>query len=104
MTAMHSKRHRLSVILVAVAVLSLGGTPSQAQDWPGRPVRMIVPYGPGGITDVIARLVADRFAKAFGQPFVVDNRGGAGGALGTASARAGRRRMATRSIWPAAHR
>jgi tripartite-type tricarboxylate transporter receptor subunit TctC len=75
---------RLSAIgLIAGAALALGTVASRAQDWPNRPVRMIVPYGPGGITDVIARLVADRFAKAFGQPFVVDNRGGAGGALGT---------------------
>jgi tripartite-type tricarboxylate transporter receptor subunit TctC len=76
-----------ALVLIAGAILVLtSSTPSRAQDWPSRPVRMIIPYGPGGITDVIARLVADRFAKAFGQPFVVDNRGGAGGAIGTEAA------------------
>jgi tripartite-type tricarboxylate transporter receptor subunit TctC len=74
---------------MAVALLSIACTASHAQDWPSRPVKIIIPYGPGGITDVITRLVADRFAKALGQPFVVDNRGGAGGAIGTdAAARA----------------
>jgi len=90
MTATRSNHPRLwPIAFMAIAVLLLGGVPSQAQDWPSRPVKVIIPYGPGGITDVITRLVADRFAKALGQPFVVDNRGGAGGAIGTdAAARA----------------
>jgi tripartite-type tricarboxylate transporter receptor subunit TctC len=46
-------------------------------------VKVIVPYGPGGISDTLARLTADRMAKLFGQPFVIDNRGGAGGTIGT---------------------
>jgi tripartite-type tricarboxylate transporter receptor subunit TctC len=54
-----------------------------AQDWPQRPVKIVVPYGPGGISDVLARMTADRLTKAFGQPFVIDNRGGAGGTIGT---------------------
>src|SRR5437868_5306975 len=79
--------HRIAaLLLIAGAMLSWGAVATSAQDWPSRPVKVIVPYGPGGITDVIARLVADRFAKAFGQPFVVDNRGGAGGAIGTEAA------------------
>src|SRR5215467_3547245 len=69
-----------------VLVLALATSPISAQDWPNRPVKMIVPYGPGGITDVIARLVADRFGKALGRPIVVENRGGAGGAIGTEAA------------------
>jgi tripartite-type tricarboxylate transporter receptor subunit TctC len=81
----------LALGLISGPLLTLGTVALPAQDWPNRPVKMIIPYGPGGITDVIARLVADRFARAFGQPFVVDNRGGAGGALGTeAAARAPR--------------
>jgi tripartite-type tricarboxylate transporter receptor subunit TctC len=67
-------------------LLPSGVAAANAQDWPSRPVKVIVPYGPGGITDIIARLVADRWAKAFGQPFVVENRGGAGGAIGTEAA------------------
>ena len=57
--------------------------PARAQDWPQRPVKIVVPYGPGGISDVLARITADRLTKAFGQPFVIDNRGGAGGTIGT---------------------
>jgi tripartite-type tricarboxylate transporter receptor subunit TctC len=54
-----------------------------AQDWPTKPVRFIVPYPPGGGTDVIARIVQSRLADQLGQQVVIENRGGAGGALGT---------------------
>jgi tripartite-type tricarboxylate transporter receptor subunit TctC len=54
-----------------------------AQDWPAKPVRFIVPYPPGGGTDVIARIVQSRLADQLGQQVVIENRGGAGGALGT---------------------
>jgi tripartite-type tricarboxylate transporter receptor subunit TctC len=57
-----------------------------AQEWPAHPVKVIVPYGPGGISDTLARVTADRLAKTFGQPFVIDNRGGAGGVIGTEAA------------------
>ncbi|HWI37779.1 MAG TPA: tripartite tricarboxylate transporter substrate binding protein [Burkholderiales bacterium] len=59
---------------------------ASAQEWPTKPVRFIVPYPPGGGTDVIARIVQPRLAEALGQPVVIENRGGAGGALGTAEA------------------
>src|SRR5215470_8393388 len=68
-------------ILCALAAFAI--PPASAQDWPNRPVKVVVPYGPGGITDVIARLFGDRLTKAYGQPFVIENRGGAGGAIGT---------------------
>jgi tripartite-type tricarboxylate transporter receptor subunit TctC len=54
--------------------------------WPNRPVRLINPYAPGGTTDVILRVLAPHLERQFGQPFVVDNRAGAGGAVGTAAA------------------
>lgn len=54
-----------------------------AQAWPSRPVHMIVPFPPGGSTDVAARVIADKLAAAIGQPVVVENRAGAGGVLGT---------------------
>jgi tripartite-type tricarboxylate transporter receptor subunit TctC len=54
-----------------------------AQDWPAKPVRFIVPYPPGGGTDVIARIVQSRLSEVLGQSVLIENRGGAGGALGT---------------------
>src|SRR5438094_7350256 len=73
----------LRPFVLAFVAAALAAAPAAAQDWPNRPVRIVVPNGPGGITDVLARLTADRLAKMFGQPFVVDNRGGAGGVIGT---------------------
>src|SRR5688500_11518005 len=66
------------VVLSLLAALS-----ASAQEWPTKPVRLIVPYPPGGGTDVIARIVQSRLQEALGQPAVIENRGGAGGALGT---------------------
>src|SRR5262245_52023782 len=45
-----------------------------AQQWPSRPVKVVVPYGVGGVTDTMARLTADRLSKALGQPFVIENK------------------------------
>jgi tripartite-type tricarboxylate transporter receptor subunit TctC len=56
---------------------------AQAQTWPSRPVRFIVPFPPGGATDVAARSVSDRLSQALGQQFLVENRAGAAGAIGT---------------------
>ena len=57
-----------------------------AQGYPAKPVRLIVPFPPGGTTDLIARMVQPKFQEFFGQPLVIDNKGGAGGALGAAEA------------------
>ena len=57
---------------------------AQAQSWPAKPVRTIVPYPPGGSTDLVMRTLADRLSRTFNQQFIVENRGGAGGAVGTA--------------------
>lgn len=56
--------------------------------WPNRPVRIINPYAPGGTSDIVMRFLAAGMERAFGQPFVIDNRPGAGGAVGTAAAAA----------------
>ena len=63
-------------------VLLLAGTPAIAQSYPARPVRVIVPYPPGGITDIVSRMVAQEMARGFNQSFVIDNRPGANSILG----------------------
>jgi tripartite-type tricarboxylate transporter receptor subunit TctC len=64
----------------------LAAMAASAQDWPTKPVRFIVPYPPGGGTDVIARIVQNPLSEALKQTIVIENRGGAGGALGTEQA------------------
>src|SRR5689334_20548676 len=59
---------------------------AQAQSWPAKPVRFIVPFPPGGATDVAARTGADKMTRALGQQFIADNRAGASGAIGAAEA------------------
>src|SRR5712671_6468207 len=69
--------------LLLAAPLGAGVTIAHAQQWPTHPVKVVVPYGPGGIADVFGRITADRISKVFGKPFIVESRGGAGGAIGT---------------------
>jgi len=71
---------------IILALGLLAAAPAWAQDWPAKPVRFIVPYPPGGGTDVIARIVQNRLSEALGQTIVIENRGGAGGAVGTEAA------------------
>ncbi len=73
----------LAAFLLAAPVVS---TPSRAEDYPARPVRIIVPFGAGGPADVAARLVGNVLQDNFGKPFVVENRTGAGGMIGTLEA------------------
>jgi len=74
-------------VLIGIAVLTApaasGVVTVHAQDYPLRPITLVVPFPPGGSTTIVARIVTDRMADAIGQQFVVDNRGGAGGTLGT---------------------
>src|ERR1700759_3010371 len=65
-------------------------SPAAAQDWPSKPVRIVVPFGAGSTPDVVARMIADHLQKKLGQPFVIDNKPGASGNIGTdAVAKAG---------------
>ena len=78
----------VKVLAAAFAVL-LGALPVSAQqDYPNRPITMIVPFPAGGGVDVIGRIVAEKLAAALGQPVVIDNRGGAAGVIGTRVAKA----------------
>ena len=79
------RRIRFALItLIAIAHLPL--VPAQAQEYPTRPVRIIVPFAAGGPADIYARFVAQRLADALGQPFTVDNRPGGGSVIGTDAA------------------
>jgi tripartite-type tricarboxylate transporter receptor subunit TctC len=67
-----------------LAGLALAVAASQASAWPTKPVVFIVPYPPGGGTDIIARIMQEPLSKQLGQQIIIENRGGAGGSLGTA--------------------
>ncbi|ARQ00841.1 Bug family tripartite tricarboxylate transporter substrate binding protein [Pseudorhodoplanes sinuspersici] len=72
--------------IAVFAVLSIAGHAAAAQDlYPSRPITMIVPFAAGGSTDVIARVVAEAMRDVLEQPIVIENRGGAGGSIGTAA-------------------
>jgi tripartite-type tricarboxylate transporter receptor subunit TctC len=68
---------------LVAAFLALAGMPASAEDFPNRPITWVVPFTPGGITDTTARMVADEMTKFLGQNVLIDNRGGAGGTVGT---------------------
>jgi tripartite-type tricarboxylate transporter receptor subunit TctC len=79
------QRWHFLVVALAILAASADGA-AWAQSWPERSVRLILPYAPGGSTDAIGRPWADKLGQAFGQPFVVENRGGASGMIGTEAA------------------
>lgn len=72
---------RFLTLTGACAILG-ASLPAHAQQWPSRTVKVVVPYGVGGVTDTMARLTADRLGKMLGQTFVIENKLGAGGAIG----------------------
>ena len=77
------KRHMLALLASGLAITALPAAHAQApSDWPNKPIRWIVPFPPGGAMDAIARTLGEKAGKALGQPFVIENRAGAGGNIG----------------------
>ncbi len=74
---------RIVLAVLATCFATLHALPSMAQGWPVKPVKIIVPHAPGGVTDVVTRTLAQPLSEALGQPVVVENRPGAAGLLGT---------------------
>jgi tripartite-type tricarboxylate transporter receptor subunit TctC len=77
--------HFSRLIGAAVAALVVGASlaPAMAQSYPDKPVKLVIPFPPGGTTDIVGRILAQRLGEALGKPFVVENKPGAGGIVGT---------------------
>lgn len=77
------KAHFVRMLAAAIAIVATSGAPATAQEYPQQPIRLIVPYPPGGSTDFVARLYADRLSKELGQTVIIDNRPGASTNIGS---------------------
>ncbi len=73
---------KFAAIILAVAALTPWMASAVAQTWPAKPIRVVIPFGAGSAVDVIPRIVLDQMSQQLGQPFIVENRGGAGGSTG----------------------
>jgi tripartite-type tricarboxylate transporter receptor subunit TctC len=74
---------RRDLIIFSIAATTMVPAAHAADTYPSRPIRLIVPYPPGGGTDIVGRVLGEKLSASLGQPIIVDNRGGAGGVLGT---------------------
>ncbi|MDP1535910.1 MAG: tripartite tricarboxylate transporter substrate binding protein [Burkholderiales bacterium] len=77
---------RYTRLFLLGCVMALPSMEASAQAWPSKPIRLVVPFAPGGNTDIIARFIAPRMSQELGQNILIDNRGGAGSTLGTSVA------------------
>src|ERR1700738_4620440 len=75
-----------SIVIVLALVVSV--VPARAQDYPSRPITVIVPFPAGGASDVVARIVTNQMSRTLGQPIIIENVSGAGGTVGSARAAA----------------
>ena len=80
---MHRRIFALSTVLLSAA-LGLGHSPLMAQPYPSKPIRLVVPFPPGGLIDSMARLITPSLSKELGQPVVIENKPGVGGGIGAA--------------------
>ena len=78
-----NNHHLLGAVLAALALGAAGGAAVAADTYPARPVRLIVPFPPGGSNDIVGRVIGQQLGERLGKPLVIDNRGGAGGTIGT---------------------
>jgi tripartite-type tricarboxylate transporter receptor subunit TctC len=72
-----------NILPAGALIAALGTAAASAQDYPNRPITLVVPFPPGGSTTIVARIVADKMSEALGQSIIIDNRGGAGGTVGS---------------------
>ena len=85
MSAGKSFFHTAAAIAVAAFALMSPWQPARAQAYPNKPIKIVVPFPAGGTTDIVARMVGQRMSEAMGQPVLIENKGGAGGAIGADS-------------------
>jgi tripartite-type tricarboxylate transporter receptor subunit TctC len=78
--------HTIKIAAVAAALVTLAGHPAAAQEWPAKPVTLVVPFAAGGTTDLVARPLASSLGARLGTSVIVDNRAGAGGTIGASAA------------------
>src|SRR5262249_55605627 len=76
------RRLLVAATLAGLSLAAAWGTPARAETYPDRPIRLVIPFSAGGPNDLIARPLTDKMAEVLGQPFVIENRGGANGMLG----------------------
>jgi tripartite-type tricarboxylate transporter receptor subunit TctC len=77
-----TKLVRAAAAVAVISVVSMAAGPAMAQQWPAKPIRFIVPYSPGGVSDLAARLVGHKLTESLGQQVIVDNRPGGSGTIG----------------------